>query len=142
MIADENLDHKRAKYAYGCIEEIKDKGGNIEKKYHSAVHSSSILVQESGLLQTLSFYISKINKKGDGGKNDFDEDSSHYKLLAKHILNWIVEDCNDKSKNSLLKSYHCLLNYTDESIIYKTQESKALMVWLNRFADAMLKSED
>lgn len=123
---DRNLDHDRASYSYECVEAIKKlRNDSLEKKYRSAVHSSGALIQKSGLMQTLSFYISK--------KND-----SHYERLAGHILNW--NRIHGRSEN-LLDSYHNLLKLPDEEIINKTQEAKALILWLKRFADTMLKGE-
>ncbi|MCC4766892.1 type III-B CRISPR module-associated protein Cmr5 [Methanosarcina sp. DH1] len=145
MIVDKNLDHGRAEYAYACIEEIehikeikgiKDKGVEIEKRYHSAVRSSGALIQKSGLMQTLSFYISKTKDEEDGCEN---KGYTHYELLAKHILTWILDNNGNEEP---LKLYRSLLDYTDEEIIQKTQESKALILWLKRFADAMLISGD
>lgn len=125
-----NLDHDRARYAYNCIEGIKN--SPLETKYRSAVRSCGALIQKSGLNQTLSFYISK--------KNDQNNELTHYGMLAKHILMW--EKICGNSGNDLLTIYKKLLTFSDEEIIYKTQEAKALVLWLKRFSDAMLKGED
>lgn len=221
---DKNLDHDRAKYAYGCIEMVKNIGPNTEKSYRSAVLSSGTLIHNSGLMQTLAFYLSKkvsikeytfkwsdisdtsknsnflkrlkknheiswikdgdIKRSKDndtikffkdensaeitideGGKkaklkisdgrthelllkktksgvlNICDKDyPHHYELLAGHILHWNrIYRGNENS----LEIYHKLLDQSDEAIIYKTQEAKALVIWLKRFAEAMLeKGED
>jgi len=121
-----NLDHERASYAYKCIEDIKKIGGKTEKEYRSAVRSSGALVQKSGLMQTLAFYLSK-------------KDKEHYKQLAGHILHW---DYVYGGTESPLDSYHKLLEILDEDIIHKTQEAKALILWLKKFADAMLKDDE
>lgn len=131
-----NLDHERAEYAYRCIKSIEGENDEIEKKYHSAVRSSGALIQKSGLIQTLSFYISKTKDEEKGKEN---KSYTHYELLAKHILIWIL---NGSEKTEPLELYLSLLDYTDEEIIQKTQESKALLLWLKRFADAMLASGD
>ncbi len=126
---DLNIDHDRANYAYKCIEEIK---GNerLETKYRSAVRSCGALIQKSGLIQTLSFYISK--------KNETANEQTHYQKLAKHILMW-EKICGNG--DDLLKNYQKLLTFSDEELIYKTQEAKDVVLWLKRFADAMLKGE-
>lgn len=124
---DKNLDNERASYAYKCVEEIKNQNDEkTEKKYRSAVRSSGALMQKSGLMQTLAFYLSK-------------KDNEHYNQLARHILHW--KCVHDEGEDSL-DIYHKFLELPDEKIMYKTQEVKALIVWLKRFADAMLKGED
>ena len=124
---NKNLDHERASYAYKRVEEIKKQNDEkTEKKYRSAVRSSGALIQKSGLMQTLAFYLSK-------------KDNKHYDQLARHILHW---KCIRGEGKDSLDIYHKFLELPDEKIIYKTQEAKALMVWLKRFADAMLKGED
>jgi CRISPR-associated protein Cmr5 len=141
MIVEKNLDHERAERAYRCIESIqkegqKEGGELLEKKYHSAVRSSGSLIQKSGLIQTLSFYISK-TKENNGYEED--KNYTHYEFLAGHILKWIMANNGNLSP---LKLYLSLLDCSDDEIIQKTQESKALILWLKRFSDAMLKSGD
>jgi len=123
---NKNLDHERALYAFECVETIGKLHDDFkEKKYRSAVLSSGILIHNSGLMQTLSFYISKRNDE-------------HYQKLAAHILNW-REICSKNSKP--LNAFHILLTLPDEEIIHKTQEAEALIIWLKNFSDAMLKKE-
>lgn len=122
---NKNLDHERALYAFKCVETIGKLHDDLkEKKYRSAVLSSGILIHKSGLMQTLSFYISKKDE--------------HYQKLAAHILNW-REICGGNDEP--LAAYQKLLNLPDDEIIQKTQEAKALILWLKNFADAMLKKE-
>lgn len=129
---DKNLDHNRALHAYTCIEEIeKSDNDDFEKKYHSVVQSCGILIQKSGLMQTLSFYLSKKDRK-----NNTD---THYEKLADHILQWIYGDGKTTDR---LQIYQNILNLQDEEILYKTQEAKSLVIWLKRYADTMLKGED
>lgn len=121
-----NLDHERASYAYERVKEIENIGGKTEKEYRSAVRSSGALIQKSGLMQTLAFYLSK-------------KDKEHYKQLAGHILHG---DYVYGGTELPLDIYHKLLNLSDEEMIYRTQEAKALILWLKRFADAMLKGDE
>lgn len=136
MIVGKNLDHERAEYAYRCVKYIEGEGGELEKKYHSAVRSSGALIQKSGLIQTLSFYISKTK---ENGRNEDQKSYTHYEFLAGHILKWSM---GNNENLSPLKLYLSLLDCTDDEIIQKTQESKALILWLKRFSDAMLKNGD
>lgn len=158
LLINQNVDHKRADYAYKCIKGIKGNIGSDEKKYHSAIKSSGVLIQTSGLLQTLSFYISKQGKDKENSDERIVEvsssevfkwnDFSHYELIAFHILNWIhYRDDNSSlllnvNNDSLINMYHDLLNRSEEEILLKTTESKALILWLERFADSMLEKEE
>lgn len=126
---DENIEHKRALYAHSCIKDIRDNYPHLDKKYYSAVRSSGVLIQISGLMQTLSFYISKKNSK-------LEEGPTHHELLADHILG-----VKDQSIENRLEIFEKLLNSSEENILFKTQEAKLLSVWLKRFADTMLKGE-
>lgn len=120
---ERNLEHKRATYAYNCIDEISSLGdGGLEKQYKSAVLSCGALIHKAGLLQALSFYISK--------------QKDHYKLLAKHILEGI------ESGPANLENINQLLCLDDMAIAYKTTEANALIIWLKRFADGRLKGQD
>lgn len=118
-----NLDHDRALYAYICMEKIEGCGDETKKKYRSAVLASGALIQKSGLMQTLAFYLSK-------------NDKEHYKQLAGHILHW---DYVYGGTGLPLDIYRKLLNLSDEDVMYRTQEAKALILWLKRFAEAMLE---
>ena len=125
---DRNLDHDRALYAYKCVEEIQTIGGDTETKYRRAVLSSGALIQKSGLMQTLAFYISK-------------KDKEYYEQLAGHILH--LKHVGGTTEGDLLNAYKKLLDCSaEEDMLYKTQEAKALILWLKRFAEAMLKGED
>ncbi len=120
---ERNLEHERAAYAYDCIQGIKKNHPDIEGKYRSAVLSSGALIQKAGLMQTLAFYLSKKN---------------HYEELADHILCWI-KGHNRKGEAKLL--FEQLLNVDDDAIIEKTMEAMALITWLKRFAEGVLKKE-
>lgn len=169
MTVIQNLDHQRASYAYKCIKNLKGKiDTEKEKRYHSAVRSSGVLIQNAGLMQTLSFYISK---KGNDAPSSPESDThpnssefndekysserkdnllspthenwrnlSHYELLAEHILKWILFSGDNDS--SILDMYQNLLEKEDEEIICKTQEAKSFILWLKRFSDSILESGD
>ncbi|GMT50092.1 MAG: hypothetical protein IEMM0008_1631 [bacterium] len=120
---ERNLEHERAAYAYDCIQDIKNNHPDVEGKYRSAVLSAGALIQKAGLMQTLAFYLSKKN---------------HYEELADHILCWI--QChNHKGQTKLV--FKQLLYLNDEAMIEKNMETMALITWLKRFAEGVLKKE-
>ncbi len=120
---ERNLEHERAAYAYDCIQDIKKNYPDIEGKYRSAVLSSGALIQKAGLMQTLAFYLSKKN---------------HYEELADHILCWI--QCHSHKGEPKLM-FNQLLHLNDEAMIEKNMETMALVTWLKRFAEGILKKE-
>ena len=126
---ERNLEHERASYAFKCVEDIKNQNNEkAESKYRTAALSAGTLIHKSGLLQALAFYISK----------------KDYHSIAKDMLFWLTEIPvnNSDVKASLKVMYKQLLSLNDEDIIYKTQETRALIVWLKRFSEAMLKDKD
>ena len=120
---ERNLEHERAAYAYNCILDIKNNHHNIEGKYRSAVLSSGALIQKAGLMQTLAFYLSKKN---------------HYEELTDHILCWI--QCHSR-KGETATLFNQLLHLNDEAMIEKNMETMALITWLKRFAEGVLKKD-
>jgi len=120
---ERNLEHERAEYAYNCIQDIKKNHSDIEGKYRSAVLSSGALIQKAGLMQTLAFYLSK---------------KKHYEEVADHILCWI--QCHSQ-KGEAKALFEQLLNLKDEVIIEKNMETMALITWLKRFAEGVLKKD-
>ncbi|MEW6088970.1 MAG: type III-B CRISPR module-associated protein Cmr5 [bacterium] len=120
---ERNLEHKRAEYAFKCISEIIElKNPKYEAQYRSVALSSGVLIQKSGLMQALAFYISK---------------KEHHKKLAEHILKWI--QC--PGINVELQ-FQCLLNISDEDMVRKTMETRDFISWLKRFAEGRLRKEE
>lgn len=119
---EKNIEHERARYAFECVEKIKKRNNKEdEKKYRTVALSSGALIHKNGLLQTFAFYLSK-------------ED---YRPFARDILNWrSIKEGSDADPFIIYKN---LLLLKDEDIIYKTQEARALILWLKRFASGMLE---
>lgn len=118
---ERNLEHKRAEYAYGCINEIVESRDEKEK-YRSAVLSCGPLIRKAGLIQTMAFYLSK---KGPQEK------------LAEHILKHIFQERNE-TVNCLFKR---LLDSNEDMLMEMTSETQSLVKWLKRFAEARLKKD-
>ena len=91
-----NLDHERAAYAYEHVGIIKKIGGSTEEKYYSTVRSSGVLIHNSGLIQTLLFYLSKIEKEPILYWNNVNTEPINHRNFLKYLkheinINW-VED--------------------------------------------------
>lgn len=121
---ERSLEHQRATYAYRCINEISALEEEKQKKYRTAALSCSALIQKSGLMQTLAFYL---------GKKGLQE------ILASHILQWIVFYSNDGNPANLFEQ---LMAFNDEMLMWKTMEAQALVKWLKRFSEGKLKRDE
>jgi CRISPR type III-B/RAMP module-associated protein Cmr5 len=118
---ERNLEHKRAEYAFSCIDEIAGSGDDREKKYRSSVLSCGALIQKAGLLQAMALYLSK--------------DDPRIKL-AEHILQWITFHRHNGDAAQL---YLQLLGANNEILMQWTSEAQSLVKWLKRFAEGRLK---
>ncbi|MBT9167884.1 MAG: hypothetical protein DDT22_00675 [candidate division WS2 bacterium] len=120
---ERNLEHKRAEYAYSCINEIIGSGDDSEKKYRSAVLSCSALIQKVGLMQAMAFYLSKDDLR---------------KKLAEHILKHVFQRQNENT----VELFNSLLSANDEMLMQMTSESQSIVKWLKRFAEGRLKKDE
>ncbi len=141
---ERNIKHQCARYAYDCIEEISKLPGE-QTEYRSQVMSTGTRIHGSGLMQTLTFYCSKMEGK-DG------REKIYFRKLALHLLKWVLKDEKvngglplskwNEDNTATWKIYSFLLNTdSDEKMIYYTERAKELTVWLKRFADARLRKD-
>ena len=130
---ERNIKHECAKYAYERITKVLESSKanpniDIQKDYRSEVMSTGTRIHSAGLLQTLTFYCSKISDK-----------KPHFKELVLHIMEWILR--NEKPGNSKdpLPLLEFLLGQPDDKMMYFTEEAMEVTQWLKRFADARLE---
>lgn len=121
---ERNLEHKRAEYAFDCINEIAEMDEPDQKKYRTAVLSCGSLMQKSGLIQAMAYHLSK---KGQREK------------LAEHILRWIIYY---RHGGSAIDLFQVLLGADDEMLARMTSESQSIVKWLKCFAEGRLKREE
>jgi len=119
---ERNLEHKRAEYAFSCIDEIAGMDDPEQKKYRTAVLSCSSLIQKSGLIQAMAFYLSKDELR---------------KKLAEHILKHIFQEQNETS----VELFNKLLNSNDEMLMQMTSDTQSIVKWLKCFAEGRLKKD-
>jgi len=136
---ERNLEHERAKYAFNCVLDIENRGESNEQikgKYKTLVMNSAYLIQKSGLLQSLTFYCSKMTDKGE---------KEHFKKLNLHILKWLLMEDDvrnnpntqwNENKDDTLTLFKIILDKDNDEILNLTQKTKALLIWIKRFADA------
>jgi CRISPR-associated protein Cmr5 len=122
------LEQDRAKHAWECINEVKDK--EFASNYRTIAIKAPSLILTNGLGQTLAF----LKAKGKGNLTD------EHEVLYQHITNWLKQQ--DWLKKQL-KPNDDLLEWivskaTSQEYRLATMEALALLQWLKRFAEAVL----
>lgn len=116
------LEQERAKHAWDCVQEVKDKpfAGN----YRTIAVKVPSLIVTNGLGQTLAFL--KAKGKGDPG--------NEHEVLYRHLADWVGRKVH--ADGDLLS---WLVNTaTSQQYRLATMEALALLQWLKRFAEAEL----
>jgi len=121
--------------AHGFVENVKVKFLNDKTRqdnYQGRVQSSPVLIHDTGLMQTLAFYISK--------------DDDELELLASHLLTWLNHGNSWKnylheSNWNLYTAFMTQIEQTPEKLMMKTGETLKLLQWLKRFSEAQLKKD-
>ncbi len=149
-----SLEQERARYAWGCIQEVKG-DINLEDKYKSYVKKASTYIQVNGLGNTLAFYKSKFEAEfkkhldklkrsdiQDPEREAFQklgDDKKAYKLLYDHINGWF----NKKFKqNKDILNWIIDENTSSIEVFQVTKEIIALLNWMKRFAEAELRDKE
>jgi len=117
------LENGRAEFAYKCVVAVK-----TCSDYKSYVKKVPVLIQTNGLGNTLAYMVSK-------GKA--------YDLIYQHLTSWLSkEECSCKA----LPDHTDLLEFvvSQPSMVYRqvTTECLALLNWLRRLAEGMIKGGD
>ncbi len=113
-----NVEHERAKYAFECVNMVKNTPG--AKRYKSLARSSGPLILKSGLVQALIFYLSK----GD-------------EIFVKDILKKCDSQFNDSMNAGQIAEKLTTLN--QDEIMRITQEALQIIKWIKRFAEIILE---
>ena len=137
---------KKANFAYERIVNFKVKLPKAQNKLKSYALNVPMYIKTNGLLATVAFIRSKMNKKT--------EDAVAYKVLYDIINDWLIEIkliCpselspkntakNDSEHESDLTQK--LVNL--DSNVYRSAEREILSLfnWVRRFAEGELKGED
>jgi CRISPR-associated protein Cmr5 len=113
------LEQERAKHAWDCVREVKDKP--FAGDYRAIAVKVPSLIVTNGLGQTLAFLRSK-------------PDRPHFQALYRHLADWVGRKVN--ANGDLL---NWLVNTaTIQQYRLATMEALALLQWLKRFAEAEL----
>jgi len=125
-----NQEHERAKYAFERVKRVATSVTDTDadrKKYRSAALSAGIMVHTSGLLPSMAFYLDKLSKPENTG----------HKCLFEDIACRLGVPVGTPS----LQAYNELLGLDNITLMKKTQEAIALLIWIKRFAEAMITKD-
>ena len=127
MSSQRTIDQERAATAWAAIGAVSEKAEGFKKKYAAWVRSAPADVMTNGLGQTLAFMLAK------GKGKDADSAPS---LLYRHLSEWVCPKMG-WGKVGLLEK---LIEPNSKSDAYRlaTTEVLAYVVWLKRFAEAVL----
>ncbi len=142
----QNIEQERGKAAWKNVKDIKDLGNEtLEKKYRSFARGLNAMIQVNGLGQTLGFLCAKSkSKKNEQGQLVWSE---HYYLLS-HLTAWMREHFTASNISAMSNDHKGLLSWIIDENTFSTDyrrattECLAFGVWLSRFAEAELKSEE
>ena len=125
------IEQGRATFAFDVVNGIHQEGSkSLKESYKSAAKKLPVLIKTNGLGQTLAFIKSK-RAKEDKPKNGYDK-------LYQQIGDWLqCQDVKDMVGTGELVEQVIKL----ESPIYRqvTVETLALLNWMRRFVDGLMK---
>lgn len=125
----QTLDQQRAKQAWDDIQSVVNRD-EIKKKYGSLARKVPMLVLTNGLGQTLAFLRAK-------GKNDTGDE---HNVLFRHLSAWTMSQIAPNPGNQNLLDW--VLNNDSAAYRRATTEALAYLIWLKRFAEAELPTEE
>lgn len=127
-----SLEQERAKYAWECVNEVKEKSSEVKEKYKSYVKRSVSLILTNGLGNTLAFYGSKFKCK-----KNLSKDEEAYKLVYEHIDGWFRK--RFKIDKDILE--WIIYDASSLEVFNVTKEIISLLIWMRRFVEAELEEE-
>ncbi len=125
------LEQRRAEQAWKDIQSVLEKDESFKKKYGSLARKVPMLVLTNGLGQTLAF----LRAKGEKGAQN-----NEYEILFQHLSAWTMSQVAPEAANKDLLNW--ILKNDSVSYRWATAEALAYLVWLKRFAEAELPTEE
>lgn len=125
------IENGRARYAFETVENFVKNNQAKSKEYRSYVKKLPAMIQVNGLGQTLAFCYAK----GDQYRNLFDQIEGWIKEKQPDLLKRYSED-NKTDFMQIVVS----MNSNDYRII--SNEVLALLDWMRRFADGMIRDQN
>lgn len=129
------IEQGRAQYAFEKVKEISDNDEDGSKKlkenYKSTAKKLPVLIKTNGLGQTLAFLKSK------GGKIAINANDKLYE----HIGSWLQTEDGKRlvEEGELVEQ---VINLESQAYRQVTVETLALLNWMRRFVDGLMKDVD
>lgn len=137
MLLHQMLEQKRSALAWNLIKKVKKevKDRDFETKYRAWVEKIPVMIMNNGLGQSLAFLKSK---PSDAEKKTLYNHIAKW-LFSKEVpLKWVDNEGNELPDRELIE---CVQKTTSTVYLQATQEALKFVVWLKRYAGAMLKKE-
>ena len=135
----QTLEQRRAKQAWEDIQSVTSHSDEeFKKKYGSLARRVPTLVLINGLGQTLAFLASKAKFQEQPQKRGVE--ARVYGELFNHLSNWVMSQIAPNSDARNLLDW--VLNNDSTAYRHAATEALAYLVWLKRFAEAELPTEE
>lgn len=116
------IEQGRAKFAYDSVNEVaQNSNEDLKKKYKSGAKKLPVLIKTNGLGQTLAF----INNRDAGNDKLYD-------TIGKWLINKQLIEANQDLVNTVI-------NKPSSEYRQITTETLALLNWVRRFVDSLMK---
>jgi len=132
----QTLDQQRAKQAWDDVQSILNRDDDFKKKYGSYARKVPMLVLTNGLGQTLAYLTSKAKFREAKRKVD----AQAHGELFKQLSDWTMNQVASKAGTQDLLEW--VLKSDSSAYRRATAEALAYLVWLKRFAEAGLPTEE
>jgi CRISPR-associated protein Cmr5 len=132
------IEQQRSGEAYFMVKKVIELEHTNPEKYKSRAKNLPSMVRTNGLLQSLSFLLSKAS------------DDSGCELIAEHVRQWIEnaikkqwlpEPTGNHHVKTLQSTIHWLTQVDVEQYMLVTSEVLNFSPWLKRFASGMIQKE-
>lgn len=136
-----------AQFAWEKVNDIKDK--KLREEYKDIVRKFPALLQSGGLGSALAFLLSKGTKRDQESKKLELDMKKEHALLYQHLQEWLCnekkifpncEGLKEKIKGEDREAFllmECVVSHNSWHYRWATDEARALIVWLKRFAEAL-----
>ena len=126
------IEQGRAKYAFEKVKEIsEDRSKKLKENYKSTAKKLPVLIKTNGLGQTLAFLKSKGEKDESKPKNAHDR-------LYDQISIWLQTE-DFKGLVDVGELVEQVINLESQAYRQVTVETLALLNWMRRFVDGLMK---
>ena len=127
------IEQGRAKFAFEKVKEIsEDKSKKLKENYKSTAKKLPVLIKTNGLGQTLAFLKSKGEKEASKPKNAHDR-------LYDQISIWLQTE-DFKGLVDAGELVEQVINLESHAYRQVTVETLALLNWMRRFVDGLMKN--